>query len=229
LRRLRPISSFLSRRKAKLAIFLAAFTAFILIAVFISSPGNLDRTVSSWIDLNRNTFLTQTSLVFQYAFDAPAMFFVTAALVVYLFVSKRKRFAFLLAGAMLGEWIVYETVKIMIHIPRPDNAVIFLSEFAFPSGHVTSATVLFGISTYIFWHSWSLIRTKTLLVTLLAVLGLMLGGSRIYLNVHWVGDVLAAYFLGLSWIVLVVIGFESIQELMDRKKETSKRSLTTGK
>ncbi|OED50211.1 hypothetical protein ACH42_01315 [Endozoicomonas sp. (ex Bugula neritina AB1)] len=88
--------------------------------------------------------------------------------------------------------------KWLIENPRP-SYIVGLDPYSFPSGHTTQATF------FIFWialllgdrlsskHKW-MIQSTALLIALLVAF------SRLILNVHWVGDVLGGFCLGLFWV-----------------------------
>jgi undecaprenyl-diphosphatase len=75
---------------------------------------------------------------------------------------------------------------------------------SFPSGHVTSAVVLFGLLAFFAWQTWKSARIKVVSGSLVAVLVSFVGFTRIYLNVHWLTDVLAGYLLGTAWLTFCV-------------------------
>ncbi len=72
--------------------------------------------------------------------------------------------------------------------------------YSFPSGHATLAVAFFGMLIYLFKDK---IKNKTLRYTFITAnifLMILIGITRIYLNVHWLTDVLAGYALGLICI-----------------------------
>jgi len=79
---------------------------------------------------------------------------------------------------------------------RPENALQILNDYSFPSGHATMAAVFFAVIIYLFApkiHSW----IKRELFIVVCVLGaLLIGLSRIVLNVHWASDIIAGWSLG---------------------------------
>lgn len=84
--------------------------------------------------------------------------------------------------------------KFLFHAPRPywvsDQVKAFTIEasFGLPSGHAQNAVVVFG----------SLIRTirQKWYAYVVVILALLIGLSRLYLGVHFLGDVLAGWAIG---------------------------------
>ena len=96
---------------------------------------------------------------------------------------------------------------------RPDvgSPIDLPSSFSFPSGHATTGIAVFGLLGL---YAAILARTRgwkiAAVVTGLA-LGVLIGVSRIVLNVHFVGDVLAGFCLGLSWLVACLLVTDMIR------------------
>lgn len=94
-----------------------------------------------------------------------------------------------------------EVIKIIANVPRPEGLAILSDPYSFPSGHVLTATLVFGLIL-------SLLRSSTAhayrwllwLVTLSLIF--IVGFSRLYLGFHWFTDVLGAMCLGTAWIAL---------------------------
>lgn len=76
--------------------------------------------------------------------------------------------------------------------------------WSFPSGHACGAVVAYGMLAYI------LIRTlprRWHLATVMAAtaLAFSVGWSRVFIEVHFASDVLAAFASGIAWLTLVVV------------------------
>ncbi|MGI8547632.1 MAG: phosphatase PAP2 family protein, partial [Gemmatimonadaceae bacterium] len=79
---------------------------------------------------------------------------------------------------------------------RPPGAVTYhITTYSFPSGHATSATAIFVTAAYVLWRERLLSRGLAISV---GVAGpLLVGLSRVYLDVHWATDVLGGWAAGL--------------------------------
>ena len=97
---------------------------------------------------------------------------------------------FLVVGG--GETVLV-LLKLFFHRPRPDQQLVTAHGYSFPSGHAFSAVIVYGFLIYV---TWKLIKAETLRFIIFSVsilLIILVGISRVYLNVHWLTDVLGGY------------------------------------
>ncbi len=83
-------------------------------------------------------------------------------------------------------------------IPIPET-------YSFPSGHALASLLFFGsLAFLVILHERSLRRA--LIATALCVLAaLTIAMARVYLGVHYLGDVVGSWLLGASWLAAVVL------------------------
>jgi len=103
-------------------------------------------------------------------------------------------------------------MKILTKRPRPTADFVRILEtrtdFAFPSGHVTFYTSLFGFLLYIAWRYAKPSLWRAAVLISLGFLVTMVGFSRIYLGTHWPTDVLGGYLFGALILALVIWVYE---------------------
>lgn len=120
---------------------------------------------------------------------------------------RRRTPAVLMGIAMAGSLLVTVLGKEATARVRPPTELAvppFESSPSFPSGHTLNMTVMMGIAAYVLlvWLHRTWARVATVLVT--AGMTIAMGLSRVYLGHHWLTDVIAAWFLGIGWVVAVV-------------------------
>lgn len=122
-----------------------------------------------------------------------------------LLVTRRWWSAFGLVFATAGGGVIIWGLKTFFARARPADPLIHAGGFAFPSGHAFSAMVFFG---YLIYLSHRHLRSSLLQVlstiscfSMIVLIGL----SRVYLNVHWLTDVLGGFIAGLAWVILSIL------------------------
>jgi undecaprenyl-diphosphatase len=96
------------------------------------------------------------------------------------------------SGHTLASTALFHSIRFLVGRPRP------LSHAAgYPSGHTVAAIAFYGLLIYLLWPrqgSWR--RGRIVICGLLLLIIIGVGFSRIFLEKHWVSDVLGAYLAG---------------------------------
>jgi undecaprenyl-diphosphatase len=126
----------------------------------------------------------------------------------FLLITKKWHNSLLLLLSMIGGFLGEQTIKEIIARPRPANSLIEISGSSFPSGHATMSIIFFSLLIYSFKNDIKSGLWRNLFVLGNITLFVLIGFSRIYLNVHWLSDVIAGFSLGLFWLTLLIIIFK---------------------
>jgi len=106
-----------------------------------------------------------------------------------------------------GVLLLNDILKNTFHRTRPTQVVALIAaqQYSFPSGH---AMVSAAFYTYLAYLCWRLVRGvwRFVLIAGLILLVLLIGTSRIYLQAHYLSDVIAGYIAGFVWADAVIIG-----------------------
>jgi undecaprenyl-diphosphatase len=132
-----------------------------------------------------------------------------AIVVIYCF-SKRKTIVGIhVAMIALSSFGISHVAKRIFQRSRPDLPLIeAIKTYSFPSGHALSAFIFCSIVFFLVWTSNMRLLLKWIFSTILFLIALTVGVSRIVLNMHYPTDVLAGFCLGFIWVVfcLYVLG-----------------------
>ena len=180
---------------------------FLLVAFQKSSLTTIDNDVNSWSASVHTGLFTWVAEMIAYGFDTAVLLVASLLVAAYFFYKGYRKNALLLVGGMGGIAAIVTIVKTLVHSVRPLNGVIQETGFSFPSGHVTSTVVFFGLLTFFVWQRWKASNARTLSSVFYVVMEFLVGFSRVYLNVHWLSDVLGGYLLGAFWLAFVIFLF----------------------
>jgi undecaprenyl-diphosphatase len=104
-----------------------------------------------------------------------------------------------------GGGLVVLGLKTFFARARPVETVIEAGGYAFPSGHAFSAMVFFGYLIFLGYRHFRSPVLHVLITVLSFTMIVLIGFSRVYLNVHWLTDVLGGFVAGVSWLVLSIL------------------------
>lgn len=210
------------QRRKYLLLMSFLFAAFILTTILVMSGSFL--YLDHYID-QMLPYSTNNGLYYAAKFLANLYFplLIVIAVLLWNFMRKKQIFEFLMllvsfSGLAVVELLLKPVFRIpcpatyyanvvagreLFRIPLLQKAALY--ETCYPSGHTAFYVVSFGyliFLTYIFIKRTWLKRT---IITLLTLVILLVGPSRVYLHVHWLSDVIAAYFLGFAILTLLIV------------------------
>lgn len=99
--------------------------------------------------------------------------------------------------------LLNQILKYIIQRPRPtEYRIIDQSGYSFPSGHSMVSAAFYGFLIYLIYKNVKNTYIKWGLVSLLSLLIILIGTSRIYLGVHYTSDVLAGFLISISYLII---------------------------
>ncbi|GBE19640.1 MAG TPA: phosphatase PAP2 family protein [Candidatus Pacearchaeota archaeon] len=145
---------------------------------------------------------------------SPSHLFALSLILFGILIYKKKwYYSLLLLFSMVGGLLFELLTKLIIQRARPENALIEVSGYSFPSGHATMAIIFFSLLLYSFKDDIKNSLLKKGFIIMNIFLFLIIGFSRVYLNVHWFSDIISGFALGLFWLTLLILIFKTIISL----------------
>jgi membrane protein DedA with SNARE-associated domain/membrane-associated phospholipid phosphatase len=124
----------------------------------------------------------------------------------------KRRFDYLVAyvSAILGGGVLLLVLKVAVHRVRPitGTSLISVGGWSFPSGHAMMSVVFYGMILYFVIRNISSWKLRVFAAITVAFIIFLLGLSRIYLQVHYMSDILAGYMGGLFWLTVCITAIE---------------------
>ncbi|MDD3861603.1 MAG: bifunctional DedA family/phosphatase PAP2 family protein [Candidatus Gracilibacteria bacterium] len=170
---------------------------------------HLDKWMNELITTIWSPALTQIAIFITNIGDVLNLTVLSMSLLVSLLITKKKYNAILLLFSMIGGAIANAFIKELTERARPLNSLITAEGFSFPSGHSMMSIIFFSLLIYSFKDDIKKPLLKNLFIFGNISIFLLIGMSRIYLNVHWVSDVIAGFALGLFWLTLLILIFKA--------------------
>ena len=184
------------------------FTLSILIFIFIMTL-LLTNNVSNFDNYVYNLIIKlkcePVTIFFKFISFLCSTWFILISTILIMIFSKNKKNAFLIALNVLLCYILNQTFKFIFVRERPiDINLVIENGYSFPSGHSMISLAYYGFFLYIIDHKKMKNRYKLLYSSLLTILVLLIGISRIYLGVHFASDVLAGYALSMAYLIVYI-------------------------
>ena len=180
------------------------------VAVVLDGAGDvasIDASVLHSVIAARAGWLTDLAKVFTAFGTGPVVY---GLLILVGLAVWRRTGTWVPAAVAVGALAVGQAVRLGISDAvaraRPPEQVwlVHPGGYAYPSGHTTTAVIGYGLLAGL---AAGLVRRWS--VALFAAAGLLavaVAGSRVYLGVHWLSDVVGGWMFGVAWLALVYTG-----------------------
>jgi len=204
-----------------LALFVFAFVIFSLLAYSVLKLENdqfdflvFDK-VSAIESDNTTRFMQAITFLGNHKFLIP----VNLLLIIYfLFIKKHKWYSIKIPVVAIGGVLLMFILKNLFNRPRPLIPLLEpVKGLSFPSGHALMSMSFYGLLIFLVWENVKNRALKWTLTTLLLLLILLIGFTRIYLRLHYFSDVLAGFAAGIIWLSVSLYTIRRM-ERFSRKK-----------
>jgi membrane-associated phospholipid phosphatase len=150
----------------------------------------------------------------------------TGIILGFYFLFKRfwKEF-FMVIVLYIGQGILFLSLSSLIARPRPvfsDNIRNVISHPSFPSGHMISSAIMFGLLAYFIVPKISSRAGKAAVILLAVLMVLFIGYSRFFMGAHYITDVVAGTAIGVAWMNLAILSIEMISRKAVKENEQEK-------
>jgi len=186
-------------RRLTNAAALSALAFVTLLVIDATGRPRLDRAVAEWMAEHRS--MTGIDIADAVSVSGSVVAIVPLAMLFgFLFWRKQGwRPVKWLWFASAGASALYLAINTIMESARPPMPLRVYDDvgWSFPSGHSTQAIV--------FWPMLAILTGRRWVLAPAAIVVALIGGSRIYLDVHWTTDVASGFLLGLSWLFTVLV------------------------
>ena len=148
---------------------------------------------------------------------------ITILVTTFLHLERRPARAHFVVVAIVAGYSLSMTLKALIARPRPD-IVPWLSHVhssSFPSGHSMMSAVVYLSLGLMLSDLTSRRLVKTFVVVAPLTISALVGLSRVYMGVHYPTDVVAGWWLGISWSLACWLAIRRWQAFREVRKALS--------
>ncbi len=172
----------------------------------------VDRAITRWFHAHANPVLTRWMLIVTNAHGTVAISIMGLAFGLYLWWGKHRYWFFSLAFVLPGGMLLNVLLKQVFRRDRPnfDTPLLSLATYSFPSGHVTGATLLYGLLAAFLASRLPTWGSRAAVVLCAGFLVIVVGITRIYLGVHHFSDVVAAAAWSVAWLTMWLVAVDAL-------------------
>lgn len=173
---------------------------------------NLDLRVQDYVQTINSPGLVKIMSLITYM-GSPWVFVILCALTSsYLWYRGKKLETIFLNVTLFSTWGIMEGLKHLFERSRPaGEALTVASGYSFPSGHAMLSFAFYGFLAALLLKYGRGNRQSWLGAITLYILVLLIGLSRIYLNVHYLSDVVAGFLFSIIVLALSLKGMKLVQ------------------
>ncbi len=190
-------------KKVLISLILSIIFIILSFLVIYDKTIFLDNKIYNLITYNITDNITLINKCFTFLGSTLFIIFLTVFFFIFFLFRKKKNCSFVIAFVIIISTVFNNVVKLIIRRKRPEVlALVIEKSFSFPSGHTMASVSLYGILIYIVLKSNLNKKVKILLNTILIILPILVGLSRIYLGAHFASDVIGGAILSLALLLL---------------------------
>jgi undecaprenyl-diphosphatase len=168
----------------------------------VVDQGAVDYTVLVWMNNHRSHFLDQFFVTVTWAGSLAVLLPVSMTLLGWLVYHGKRSEAWLLGLGFGGAALITYIAKIAFGRPRPDLFPALTqmpADFSFPSAHTAQITAFCLCLLIIVYRGHSEALVWSIGIIGMVLIGIV-GYSRLYLQVHYLSDVIAGILFSLVWV-----------------------------
>ena len=171
----------------------------------------LDLQVQAWAGSIHTPLGIRCLNLVTYTGSSVAFLILTLFISFYLLFKQRIYEAIFLNVSLFSAWWLMSVLKNVFERSRPaGGALTIASGFSLPSGHAMVSMAFYGFLAGLLLRQKNSSRARWG-AALLFIWVILIGFSRIYLNVHYLSDVLAGFIFGFIVMILSLVGMDRVK------------------
>jgi len=191
---------FVKNRRWLIVIVCLIIFLFILEDVLDKEIEQFDNTIYLWLSKIIKEPITTFVKIITIMGSAYVIIPICIISIVYFWRKKEAKYILI---NLITIFFTNQLLKRIVERPRPEGfRIVEELGYSFPSGHSMVSMAFYGFFIYLIYKKVKNNYIKWISISLLSLLILLIGISRIYLGVHYASDVLAGFLLSISYLGL---------------------------
>ena len=169
-----------------------------------------DNSVRTWVISHQNPIIYKLAYVITWIGSPAVMVLLAVAAGVWFYGRKGRSKAGVVIAAPAVGGLLSGVIKVLFGRVRPAGAALFNEKsFSFPSGHAATSAAVVVTLCYVMAREGMISWTTAVVVG--GGIPLIVGLTRIYLDVHWTTDVIGGWAVGLFVAALSAALYEYLR------------------
>jgi undecaprenyl-diphosphatase len=198
---------------AEVLLYLLIFVAIVSAIVFLlrgpmRKYKSLDIAVFKKLELAHSERNSRIMMAFTFIGKHQFLIPANLLLIIIFLLQKNYDYAYRVLVMAISSLSLMFILKYLFHRKRPGTPLLYSARGkSFPSGHAIMAINFYGLLLYMLYHTALDQYIKIAAAVFIILLIIVIGFSRVYLQVHYASDVLAGFIIGLCWFYTVLLIF----------------------
>ncbi len=206
-------------KKIKILTVILPIILFILLAIYVQAGTTTILEESFYFELVEHKTETIVSIMKIISHIGGTISVFCLCLGLFIFNKTRIKYAIPISLTVIWSVVINLFLKNIFARERPDILqLIQETNYSFPSGHSMTNAALYTMAIMLVNHYIKNKKTKYSLCIAFSLIPILIGISRIYLGVHYLGDVVGGFLLGIS--IAIIIYFIWKKVYIDKKEKS---------
>lgn len=189
-------------RKSIISIIALLLFSIITIILLNGLTESLDTKIHNLVINLRTPLLTNIMLIITNLCSVIGIIIIS---IIFLIIYRKKQIFHYIVINLVNSILLSQLFKLIIRRDRPINInIIEETGFSYPSGHSMVSMAFFGLFAYLIYKNMKNLFLKTILITLLIIIIILIGFSRIYLGVHYFSDVIGGFLISFAYLMTFI-------------------------
>lgn len=199
------------RKNVQWIVLLVCLVIFLIIAEKVYSKEIMEADIIGYNFISETLISNSFTPIAKFITNFGGAIWLLLLIILSLIVFKNKKIKIALVLNLIIATALNFILKNIVQRPRPTEfRIIEETGYSFPSGHSMVSMAFYG---YLIYLTYKYIKNKYLkfgIITLLSLLIISIGISRIYLGVHYTSDVIAGFLLSIAYLIIFTKVVEKI-------------------